>query len=72
MDEFENERDFYNKYPSRLYLCSECNRLSPNPYFCWECGEQANKLIKKKGIYEYKINDNKYQIFIPIELVGEV
>lgn len=48
MDVFNSEREFYNKYPSRLYVCSECNRLSPNPYFCWECGEQANKLIKKK------------------------
>ena len=32
----------------------------------WRTSKQT---YKKKGVYEYKINDNYYQIFCPIENV---
>ena len=68
---FKNLREFYNKYPSRFYICTNCGYMNPNKYTCQKCGWRADGLLKTMGKgYKYKIltTGKEYEIFIPIEL----
>lgn len=71
IDEFRTEREFYQKFPSRFYICSNCGYMNDNQYTCQKCGWRSDGLLKTmdKG-YKYKILEtNKvYEIFKPIEL----
>lgn len=68
---FKNIREFYKKYPSRFYVCSNCGYMNPSKYTCQKCGWRADGLFKTmdKG-YKYKILETgkEYEIFKPIEL----
>ena len=70
-EEFESEREFRNKYPSGLYICSFCEKLTPFRYFCINCKSRADGLFKTFGKgYQYIIKEfgsEIYEIFTPIE-----
>lgn len=64
---FKTNRDFKKKFPSGIYKCCQCNRITTNPYICIQCGKQANILFG--DIYKFKIGENPPEtIFKPIEL----
>ena len=68
MNCFKNWREFYKKYPSKLYKCFRCNKITPNKYICTQCGMQANNLFEFG--FKYKIIESKFIeiIFPPIEI----
>lgn len=66
MDTFRSIKEFYFRFPSKIYKCCWCGRITTNPYICIQCGKQANALIA--NTYRYKIgSDEPKQIFIPLE-----
>ena len=73
-EEFNSRREYINKYPSGIYICSYCKNPTPNPYICPYCGGQANKLIHNEETYRYLIKGEQkeiQQIFKPVELIKE-
>lgn len=65
---FNSDREFEKKFPSKLYICSACGRLTANPYFCCKCGNQANNLLYRSNNFVLKIGDEEEkEIFRPIE-----
>lgn len=72
LEEFKNEREFYKKFPGRLYVCSMCKSVVTSKIYCSHCGFRADGLIKTNGEgYKYKILENGEEIneiFRPIEL----
>lgn len=73
-EEFNSLREFNNKYPSKFYICSNCNQLIDDKYYCRNCGWRADGLLKTwdKG-YKYKLLDSGRveEIFKPMELLKE-
>lgn len=70
MDLFKNEREFFRKYPSKFYICSNCGYMQPSKFTCQKCGWRADGLLKTWGKgYKFKILDTKreYEIFKPLE-----
>lgn len=71
MDIFKTEREFYQRFPSRFYICTNCGYMNPDPYNCQRCGWRADGLLKTmdKG-YKYAIakTGEIKEIFRPIEL----
>lgn len=69
---FETRREFNKKFPSKFYICSNCNSLQSDKYTCSICGWRADGLFKTmdKG-YKYTIKETGEQeeIFKPIELL---
>ena len=64
---FESEREFKKKYKSKLYICSWCGLMTPNPDVCIHCHKQANQLFTE-NIYKYRIEGQEERhIFKPIE-----
>lgn len=70
---FETQREFNNKFPNKMYVCSRCGALTNNPYQCRECENQSNNFIYEDQTYKYRIIENgkAEQIFKPIELFKE-
>lgn len=70
MEEFKTIRDFNNKFPSKIYICSKCKNMTTNPYQCTCCDNQSNNFIFASEAYTYKILETNtvQQIFKPIEL----
>ena len=68
-EEFKTIREFNKRFPSKLYICTRCESLTENPYYCRVCGNQSNNFIFKG--YEYKIIETGQTetIFTPIELL---
>lgn len=68
---FETRREFNNKFPSKLFLCSKCGTMTPNQFYCTGCGQQANGIFKDTNrTYKYIIaeeSEEMNEIFIPIE-----
>lgn len=65
---FETEREYRDKYPSEVYKCYRCKKLTIDPNICTQCGAQANILFG--DTYRYKVGDKDVlQIFIPVEKV---
>lgn len=67
---FETKRDFFKKYPSKTYICSNCGNPSKNALFCKKCGWRADGLLKTFNngyILEIKELNLKKEIFKPIE-----
>lgn len=63
---FDSMREFNKKFPSKIYICSACAQLTPNPNICIHCGAQGNNFFN----YTYKIQGEQPQtIFKPIELI---
>ena len=70
---FETQREFNNKFPTKMFICSRCGALTTNPYQCGECGNQANNFALTEKTYQYTILETgkTEQIFKPIELYKE-
>lgn len=70
-EEFETRREFNNKFPSQIYVCPKCGKMTINPYVCLKCGWQANGLFDEYSkSYKYIIKQESEQsisIFRPIE-----
>lgn len=72
-EKFETAREFNNKFPSKIFICSRCKKLTVNPFICYHCGEQSNNLFEGDR-YHYNIKDKSKDIitiFKPIELIKE-
>lgn len=67
-------REFNNKFPSKLFICSNCNQLINDKYTCNKCNWRADGLLKTmdKG-FKYKILETGIteEIFKPIELINK-
>lgn len=72
-EEFKTEREFNNKFPTKMYICSRCGSLTDNPYQCRECENQSNNFTLIDESYQYTILENGKTelIFKPIELFKE-
>lgn len=72
-EEFETQRDFRNKFPSKLYICSRCSSLTTDPIICTSCENQSNNFLYEDNAYKYTIKETgtTVQIFRPIELEKE-
>ncbi len=68
---FKTQREFNNKFPTKIYKCPKCGHPSTNPYFCIYCKNQANNFIYEG--YKYTINETGITeiIFQPIELTNK-
>lgn len=71
---FETEREFWKRFPSKFYICSNCGYMTNNDTTCEICGWRADGLFKtmNKG-YKFTIKEKQLtrEIFKPIELKGE-
>ena len=67
MQTFETLRQFNNTYPSKLYICPNCNKLSSNKYQCEFCNFQSNNIANQNFEYEIKELNLKEKILPPIE-----
>jgi len=69
---FETRREFNNKFPSKLYICSTCGSMITDTLICPQCNWMSNGLFKTMGNgYQYIIkeeSDEIFEIFKPIEL----
>lgn len=69
-DYFTTQREFNERYPSRVYKCYQCGRLTIDADICCQCGAQANVLFG--DTYRYKIGSEPIrQIFKPIEISND-
>lgn len=68
---FNTEREFNNKFPNKMYICSRCGSLTDNQYQCRECENQSNNFVYENYKYRILENDKAEQIFKPIELFKE-
>lgn len=65
---FETRRDF-NKLFHGLFICFNCDALTPNPYVCTVCGTQANQFFADTFNFIIKSETDEVQrIFKPIEV----
>ena len=71
IEKFKTEREFNNKFKSKFYICTNCNKLIQDKYTCSYCGFRADGLFKTmdKG-YKYTIESEAIteEIFNPVEL----
>lgn len=70
VETFKDYREFNNKFPSKIYICSRCGNMTTNPHFCMSCENQANNFVFIDKTYTYKIieTNNVEQIFKPLEM----
>ena len=70
---FNTQREFNNKFPTKMYICSRCGSLTYNPYQCRECQNQSNNFALSDKTYKYVILENgkTEQIFKPIETINK-
>ena len=69
-EHFKSELEYKNKYPSGLYICSNCRTMTTSSTYCQNCNWSANGLFKtmNKG-FVYSIGEgNSVEIFQPIEM----
>lgn len=68
---FKNWREFNKKFPSKIYICTNCGSLTNDKFTCKYCGWRADGLLKTwdKG-FKYTIleTNETEEIFRPIEL----
>lgn len=65
---FNSDREFNKNFPSKLYVCSLCGKLTSNPFFCTNCENQSNNIFYASNTFFFQIgNKNITQIFTPIE-----
>lgn len=73
-ERFKSYREFNKKFPSKIYKCSNCGKLTNDKYTCINCGWRADGLLKTWGKgYKYTIEETgtTEEIFTPIELLKE-
>ena len=71
LEVFKTYREFFQKYPSRMYLCSCCGYMTNNRFNCPRCGYRADGLLKtmEKGLrYRIESLNREEEIFKPVEL----
>jgi hypothetical protein len=71
---FATQREFNKKFPTKMFMCSNCNAPVPDRYECMYCGWRADGLLKTWGKgYKYTILETGIteEIFKPIELLKE-
>lgn len=71
-EKFETEREFNLRFPSKIYICSNCGALTDNALECKRCKWRADGLFKTAGKgYRYTIEETGItkEIFRPIEKV---
>ncbi len=69
-ENFKTELEYKNKYPSGLYICSNCRAMTSSATYCQNCGWSVNGLFgtMNKG-YIHSIADGQpIETFQPIEL----
>lgn len=70
---FKTRREFNNAFPSKIFVCPICEKLTPNPMTCPNCGFRADGLVKTMGMgFLYVIEEEgpyANEIFKPIELI---
>ena len=71
MQTFETLRQFNNTYPSKLYICPNCKKLTSNKYQCEFCQFQSNNIANQNYEYEIKEMNLKEKILPPIETAKE-
>lgn len=68
---FKTEREFKKKFPSGLFVCSNCKKLVQDKKTCNWCGWRADGLFKTWGKgFKYAIEDinQSDEIFAPVEI----
>lgn len=71
---FNTQREFNNKFPTKMFICTNCGQLTDDKYTCSKCGWRADGLLKTWGKgYKYTILETGVteEIFKPIELLKE-
>lgn len=71
---FKTQREFNKKFPSKMYICSNCGAAINDKYECMYCKWRADGLLKTWGkgyIYSILETGITEEIFIPIELLKE-
>lgn len=72
LERFKTQREFNNRFPSKFFICSNCNMMTPNKYTCSHCGWRADGLFKTMGNgYQFIIEEQGeviQEIFTPIEI----
>lgn len=75
-EKFKSQREFNNRFPTGMYICSNCSELTTDRYTCTKCGWRADGLLKTWGKgFKYTILETGIteEIFKPIELLkGEI
>lgn len=72
MEIFQTQREFNNAYPSKVYFCPNCKKITTKRYQCEFCNFQSNNLVNQNYEYEIKELNLKDKILPPIEtLKGE-
>ena len=64
---FQTLREFNNQFPSKLFICPSCNKLTSNKYQCEFCNFQSNNIANLNGEYEIKELNLKDKILPPLE-----
>ena len=67
MEIFQTQREFNNKFPSGLFICPACKKLTSNRYQCESCNFQSNNIANLNFEYEIKELNLKNKILPPIE-----
>ena len=67
MEIFQTQREFNNTYPSKVYLCPNCRKITSNKYQCEFCNFQSNNIANQNFEYEIKELNLKDKILPPIE-----
>jgi hypothetical protein len=72
-DIFKTVREFRLKFPSKLYVCPRCNKLTTDPILCTICENQSNNFMFQEQTYTYTILETQQtqQIFKPLELLND-
>lgn len=70
---FKTKREYNKKFPSRLFICTNCGALTTSEYLCHSCGWRSDGLLKTMNLgYKYiikEISDDVHEIFPPLELL---
>lgn len=68
---FNTQREFNNRFPTKMYICSKCGHPTMNPYFCTLCKTQSNNFIYQGYRYTILETGITKEIFKPAELFKE-
>ena len=70
---FKTRREFNNAFPSKIFVCPICEKLTPNPMTCPNCGFRADGLVKTMGMgFLYVIEEEgpyTHEIFRLVEAI---
>ncbi|MDY6358463.1 MAG: hypothetical protein SPL73_05635 [Cyanobacteriota bacterium] len=70
MEVFKTQREFNNKFPSKMYICPKCSMLTFDKYLCKNCKNQSNNFVFRGYTYTILKTGVTETIFIPIEYLS--